>query len=134
MACTGGAYQLEMSPDVLPPAAMPPEADRLGIEVDPVIPSASVSEAEAILAANAENGFDREADSVESWLRRVTDPASRQVLDDRAVWIVHYTGLSIETPSVPRADGGVTPGRILTQAWVFIDADTGAFVMNAFTE
>jgi hypothetical protein len=133
-ACTGGAQQFSPSPEVAPIATLPPEADVLGLEVDPVIPLTAVAEADAIASVNAQFGFDKSADKVEAWLRRVTHPSAGGVLTDRAVWIVHYTGLSIESGSVPRADGTVTPGRILTQAWVFIDAETGAHIMNQLVE
>ena len=115
-------------------APLPPEADRLGLEIDPVIPHASVSEEEAIAIAEADLGLDDDAQKVEAFLRRVTDPGDLRRLRERAVWIVHYAGLSIDAPIPSSAPGaGRAPGITLTHAWVFIDADTGALIMNTYT-
>jgi len=128
LACTAGGDQPGTSA-----ASLPPEAADLRLVVDEIVPPSSVTETEAIQIANAESGFNKDATKVEAWLRQVTDPSSPMLLTDRAVWLVHYAGVSIETPSVPRADGGVKPGRLMTNAFVFIDANTGEFIANTFT-
>ena len=87
----------------------------------------------AIAIANAESGFNKGATSSEAWLRRVTHPNSPMLLTDRAVWIVHYASVVIRTSSIPLQDGTTQPGRVLTNAFVFIDASSGDFILNTYT-
>lgn len=107
-----------------PIASLPPEIDQLRLTVEPTVPAAAVSEAEAIAKANAENGFDRAASSINAYLLQVTDPASTWLLTRRPVWVIYYRGVTIAGPS----------GNLFHSAFVFVDANTGEFLMNAFAD
>jgi hypothetical protein len=117
-------------------ASLPPEADALGLQVDPVIPPSSISEAEAIAAATEAQGYEGRDVTARAWLRRVTETASLSRFNKRAVWIVLFTGVTNEGPVPSSAPGasGVPERILLTHTWVFIDADTGAHIATTYSE
>jgi hypothetical protein len=106
---------------------------QLRVVIEPLTPDSQIAASEAIDVANKEYSYDRVAKSVTATLMTVTDPSSREILDKRAVWTVFYAGLDIEGPSIPNADGTVTPGHRFTGAFVFVDANSGEFLMTAYT-
>lgn len=74
--------------------------------------------------------------AVESALASVTVAASQGregAVQGRLVWVVHVSGIEqqVDGPWTPE---GPLPGRVLRHAYVFVDAQTGEFLMTSWTE
>lgn len=77
------------------------------------------------------------ATSVDAYLETISVPATYRGDDpirDRPVWIVRLGGLAQVQGGPMTEDGTPARGRVLTVAYVFIDAKTGEFLYTEFQE
>jgi hypothetical protein len=77
------------------------------------------------------------ATEVEAYLESATLESSLGTLEpieDRAVWNVHLSGMGIVDPGPVTEDGTPAASVVIDNVYVFLDADTGEFLVSIWTE
>lgn len=124
-----GAVALRVGlPEPAAPPGVPPDAEALDVEVSPISPEGKVSQDEAMQAVREAEGTTFDDNKIEAYLVHLTDRTT--FVQDRDVWLFAVSGLSITAPCPMLADGTCAHPETLTRAYVYVDADTGEWLIS----
>ena len=94
--------------------------------------NAAMSAANALYDAKALG-----ASGVDAFLETVTVEgtlATDEPISKRAAWVIRLTGMAIDAGGPPTDKGKPAASHVLTTAFIFLDAETGEFLMTVWTE
>lgn len=119
-------------PDVL---ALPPDVLALGTEVTSLGPEGMILRDQALDVARREYPNVFEQGHIEAYLVALTDPYQLGGLQDRPIWLIKASGLSLDVFSAPMGPDG-TPSDVgkATLAYIYVDAVTGEWLAAHFLE
>lgn len=112
---------------------LPPDMAATGMEVAPIMLEDAISQSDAIAIAAKEYGLRYEGGVVDAYLVSLTDPGTlggESPIRDRAVWLVHYSGLAIPYTGPIMPDGTPAEGGTIDEAYVVLDAITGEWLFT----
>jgi hypothetical protein len=123
-----------------PPAG---ELDRLTSDLGLVLTSPDAADVDVRIAASAADAISGtqyasqvgDARSVQYLVHvEAADNAGVSVTPDELVWVVHYTGLNVASGAPMTESGRPAEPAVITQGFVLISADTGAFLLAHWTD
>jgi hypothetical protein len=89
-----------------------------------------ITREQAIAAAQAHHLFAPTA-HVDAYLGTASDSTAAGAISNRAVWIVHLSGISVPI-SIPAGVKLPAPPQDLTNGYIYIDAVSGAWILSRF--
>jgi len=115
--------------------APPPDVLALGTEVTPLDPKGLISLDQALDVARREYPDVFQQGHIDAYLVELTDPSQLGGLQDRPIWVIKATGLSLDIFSAPMLPDG-TPSDVgkATLAYIYVDAVTGEWLTASFHE
>lgn len=108
--------------------SLPPDIDRLGLMLAPVAGTVLIGQEPAVSAAwDVAANLKDQSPEVNAYLVSATDPAwvNPGEFTARPIWIVRFSGLALEFPGAPNAEGSPGSVNVAHFAYVYIDAVTG---------
>jgi hypothetical protein len=124
-----GAVALRVGlPEPASTPGVPPDAEALDLEISPISPEGKVSQDDAMRAVREANGTQFDDAEIDAYLVHLTDRTT--FVQDRDVWLFAVSGLSITAPCPMLADGTCANPETLTRAYVYVDADTGEWLIS----
>lgn len=119
-------------PDVI---ALPPDVVALGTEVAPLPPQGMIPRDQALDVARREYSDVFQQGHIDAYLVELTDPYQLGGLQDRPIWIIKATGLSLDVFSGPMLpDGTAADVPRATLAFIYVDGVTGEWLSAWFRE
>jgi hypothetical protein len=111
---------------------VPAGAAARGVMTTAITTAAKVTLNEALAAVKGEYGDSFDRAKVDAYLVHATDDTT--MVRDADVWLLDITGLSMDVPGPMGPDGKPTYSGTLTEAYVYVDANTGEWLVSKFYE
>ena len=112
------------------PTTLPADITALGTAVTALDPDGTISRDQALTVARDQIGGQFVDAQIETYLVSVVDPSTAG-LNDRGVWIIKVSGISVSVPGGPPRPDGTIVSRRATLAYVYVDAFTGEWITTA---
>ncbi len=110
---------------------LPTDALPAGAVATPFTGEGAISEERALATVDAEYGQRYQGGEVDAFLVTLTDPGA--LVEERPVWLVRYSGLSISSSGPMTADGTPAEGGLVRFAFVVLDAFTAEWLYTEET-
>ena len=110
---------------------LPPDVLALGTEVTPIGPEGMISRDQALDFARVSDPYVFLQGQIDAYLIELTGPDVYEGVQDRPIWLIKASGLSLDVFNPPlRADGTRADVGKAHLAYIYIDAITGAWLTS----